>query len=333
MPDEMTRWERVRAALNGDELDRPPVSIWRHFFRQERSAEGLAEATLGFQREFDWDFMKVNPRASYHAEDWGVRLRFSDSDSQGHQVLDWPVKDAGDWQAISPLDVHGGALGEQLEALQLIAMGLDGQVPFLMTVFTPLSVAAQLAGSDDAMLGYIQEHPAAVHEALEVITQTFGAFAGECLEAGASGLFFATTGLASYDRLTEEEYAEFGRPYDLRLLGALPNAEFNVLHVCRSNNMLGALADYPVAAFSWDTQDDTNVWLTEGEKFTRKAAIGGISHRTVLVEGSPEEVAEETRWTVDTIDMTHWMLGPGCAVDPQVPDANLKALRNALPRK
>jgi len=69
MTDQMSHRERVRASLAGEETDRPPVSMWRHFFEDETSAEGLAEAMLGFQRRYDWDFMKVNPRASYHAED------------------------------------------------------------------------------------------------------------------------------------------------------------------------------------------------------------------------------------------------------------------------
>ena len=67
MPDQMTHRERVRAALDGRPWDRPPVSMWRHYFEHERSAETLAEAMLGHQSRYDWDFMKFNPRASYHA--------------------------------------------------------------------------------------------------------------------------------------------------------------------------------------------------------------------------------------------------------------------------
>lgn len=333
MADGMTHWERVRAALKGEDVDRTPLSVWRHFYSQETSAEGLAEAMLGFQRQYDWDFMKVNPRASYHSEDWGARLRFSDSDSRGHEVADWPIKEAEDWRSIEPLDVHRGVLAEQLEALGLIAKGLEGQVPFLMTVFTPLSVAGQLAGSDDAMMGYLRESPDLVHQALEAITETFSEFASECLGMGASGLFFATTGWARYDRLTEEEYAQLARPYDLRLLEALPSAEFNVLHVCGSNNMLPSLADYPVSAFNWDTQDETNVWLTEGQKVTGKSVIGGIAHRTLLLEANPKDIEEDAKWTVDLIEGTRWMLGPGCTIPPAVPEANLRALRDAFGRR
>jgi uroporphyrinogen decarboxylase len=330
MTVQMTHWERVRAALNGDTLDRPPMSVWRHFYSKETSARGLAEAMLGFQRRYDWDFMKVNPRASYHSEDWGLKPRFSASDTVAPGVQDWPIKRPEDWKAIQPLHIHRGVLGEQLEALRLIARGLNGQLPFLMTVFTPLSIAGQLAGSEDAMLRHLRESPDLVHQALEAITETFAAFARECLNAGASGLFYATTRWGTYDRLTDAQYAEFGRPYDLRLLEALPEAELHVLHVCGSRNMLGALADYPVAAFNWDTQDATNAWLSEGQELTDKAVIGGVSHRTLLLQGTPQAVAKEAQDTAERMQNTRWMLGSGCTFPPEVPEANLRALRNAL---
>ena len=326
----MTPWERVRAALKGAAVDRTPVSVWGHFLGEETAAQSLADAMLGFQREYDWDFMKVNPRASYHSEDWGLKLRFGAAENGGHLMVGWPVKQAVDWDKIEPLDSRKGVLAEQLEALSLIAKGLDGEVPFVMTVFTPLAVAAQLAGSDDTLSAYLEESPDAVHRALEAITGTYAAFATECLRLGASGIFLATTTWGTYDRLTDEEYDRFGRPYDLRVLEAVADAEFNVLHVCRSNNMLSALADYPVAAFNWDTQDDTNVWVMEGEKITGKAAIGGISHRQDLVDATAEEVASETLWTMDAMESTHWMLGSGCTIRPETPAANLRALRDAV---
>ena len=166
MADQMTQWERIRAALRGDEVDRPPISAWRHFYRKENSPEGLAEAMLGFQRQYDWDFMKVNPRASYHAEDWGLKQHISQNDNVAPELADWPIKKPADWETVRPLDIDSGVLGQQLQALGMIAEGLGGKVPFIMTVFTPLSIAGRLAGSDDAMMGHIREHPDLVHLAL-----------------------------------------------------------------------------------------------------------------------------------------------------------------------
>ncbi|MCH7800195.1 MAG: hypothetical protein IIC24_01495 [Chloroflexi bacterium] len=330
MVDQMTRWERVRAALTGGDVDRIPISLWRHFWGQETTAQGLSDAMMGFQNEYDWDFMKINPRASYHAEDWGLKMRFSGSDSQSHETVDWPVKSPADWRKIERLDPTVGALGEQLQALELIAKQAGGEVPLLMTVFTPLAVAAQLAGSADAMSRLIDDDPDALKPALDAITETLSAFAGKVMDRGAAGLFFATTAWASYDRLSDDDYASLGRPYDLRVLEAVSDAEFNVLHVCNSDNMLTELRDYPVDAYNWDALDDTNVWVLEGAKITLKAVIGGLSHTTTLATGTPQEVAEEVRWTAEMIEGSGWMLGPGCAIPSQTPPENLRAAREAV---
>ncbi|HJM37074.1 MAG TPA: uroporphyrinogen decarboxylase family protein, partial [Dehalococcoidales bacterium] len=144
MATEMTHWERVRAALKGECIDRLPISMWRHFFARETSADLLAEAMLGFQNRFDWDFMKINPRASYHVEDWGVKTAY-DGDSSP-RVVETPVKTPDDWLRLKVLDVNQGVLKEHLTSLELIAHGLKGELPFIMTMFTPLSIAGWLTG-------------------------------------------------------------------------------------------------------------------------------------------------------------------------------------------
>ena len=52
------------------------MSLWRHFYECERTAEDLAGAMLAFHKKYDWDWMKVNPRASYHVEGWGVKTDY-----------------------------------------------------------------------------------------------------------------------------------------------------------------------------------------------------------------------------------------------------------------
>ena len=257
-------------------------------------------------------------------------MRFSDSDSQGHEIVDWPVKSLEDWGRIEHLDPTVGALGEQLKALELIAATADGEVPLLMTLFTPLAVAAQLAGSADAMSRLIEAAPDALASALDAITETLTAFVAEVMSRGAAGIFFATTRWASYDRLSDDEYAILGRPYDLRVLEAAKGAEFNVFHVCGGDNMLSELRDYPVQAYSWDAQDDTNLWLLEGAQLTGKAVIGGLSHQGTLATGTPEEVAEQVSWTAEMIEGSGWIVGPACAAPPGTPAENLRAARDAV---
>ncbi|MDO8716604.1 MAG: uroporphyrinogen decarboxylase family protein [Dehalococcoidales bacterium] len=328
MKTEMTHWQRIRAALEGKEVDRLPVSMWRHFFKEENSADSLAEAMLGFQRRFDWDFMKVNPRASYHVEDWGVKMKYH-GDAEPVMVKA-AVKTPGDWQKLKVLDVNKGVLKEQLTALELIAHGLKGEVPFIMTVFTPMAIASRLTDSEDIFLQHLREHPDEVNQALEVITETYINFAKACMERGASGLFCATTAWATSDRLTEKEYLTYARPYDLRLLNALPAAEFHVLHVCRKQNLLPAVKDYPVHAFSWDARGKGNLSLAEGKAMAGgRAVIGGIAHDKNLIQASPAQLTAEVRGMRVAIGERGWILGPGCTFPSETPEANLRAIRDA----
>jgi uroporphyrinogen decarboxylase len=329
MATEMTHWERVRAAIKGRDVDRVPVSMWRHFFTMETSPEPLAEAMLGFQASFDWDFMKVNPRASYHVEDWGVKVKYNGDAEPA--VIGTPVKEPDDWLKIKVLDVNKGVLGEHLKSLEIIARELKGEVPFIMTVFTPFSIAERLTDSEEIFLRHLRENTAKVNYALDVITETFTRFSKACLERGASGIFFATTSWATTDRLTEKEYSTFARPYDLALLAALPPARFNVLHVCRQNNFLEAFADYPVQAFSWDPRGVGNPSLLKGKMMVNgKLVIGGLARDKSLVESKPDELAAEIRGMQLAIGKIGWMLGSGCTFPPETPEVNIRAIREAV---
>jgi uroporphyrinogen decarboxylase len=329
MFERMTHKERIAATLAGRETDRVPVSMWRHFFESESSPESLAEAMLGFQAHFDWDFMKVNPRASYHAEGWGLEMSYNGD--QKPVAKSTPIKSPDDWLKLDVLKPYKGVLGEHLKALELIERGLGGNVPFLMTVFTPVSIAAKLAPSKQAFVTYLHQHTERVCQALEVVTETFIGFSKACLERGASGLFFATTDWASSEWLSAEEYQRLARPYDLRLLNSLPAAEFNVLHVCEPHNYLKHLGDYPVHAFNWDARAPGNMSMAQGKALLKgKVVIGGIAHDNQLVSVTPERLAGEVTGLRAAMGKKGWMLAPGCTFPPDTPEANVDAIRQAV---
>ncbi len=326
MAAKMTHWERVRATLQGRETDRIPISMWRHFFDRETTTEGLARAMLAFQERFDWDFMKVNPRASYHVEGWGLKTAYNGSEHP--KVVDVPIKHPNDWLKLEILPLDRGVFKEHLNALEIIARGLKGQVPFVMTVFTPLGIAGRMTATEDIFVQHLREYPDKVKYALEVITGTFASFAKACIDRGASGLFFATTGFATSDRITLQEYETIARPYDLRVLEALPETEFNILHICRENNFLRALIDYPVQAFNWDALGCGNLSLPQGKAIAgSKVVIGGIPHRRQdIAEASPEQLADQISSLQVTMGKTGWMLGTGCTFPPETPEKNIESI-------
>src|SRR3954462_7226464 len=145
----MNKVQRVEAALHNQPVDRPPIALWRHFYECERTAEDLAGAMLAFHKKYDWDWMKVNPRASYHVEGWGVKVDYGQGGPNEHpRVVEYPVRSASDWGKLKPLSSSEGVLDEQLEALERICEALGGQAYFIETVFNPLSIAADMVANE-----------------------------------------------------------------------------------------------------------------------------------------------------------------------------------------
>jgi uroporphyrinogen decarboxylase len=282
-------------------------------------------------RRYDWDYMKVNPRASYHVEDWGAELKPSGDPNESPLWVRPAVTTPADWRALRPLEPDYGVLGEQLSALRLIRDALAGEAYFIQTIFSPLSIAKYLVGNDPAPVkAAMTNDPDSLRAALDVVTQTFITYSLASLEAGASGIFFATTGWASQDTLSEDEYRRWGRDYDLRVLEAVKDrGPFNVLHNCGAGVYFDLLADYPVHAISWAATLAENPSLAEGLARTHKAAMGGISEKTTLPDGTPGEVESEIRRALVETKGTRLLLAPGCSIPPRTPPTNLAAAGRA----
>jgi uroporphyrinogen decarboxylase len=328
----MNKKERVDAALRGEAVDRVPASMWGHDFEREWNPQSLAEAMVENFTRYDWDYLKVNPRACYHVEGWNVRVRPSGNKLHAPIFDDTPIKSSSDWKRLRQLEPDQGALGEQLKALQLINHAIGYDAYFVQTIFCPLGVAMYLAGhQNEPVLHTIREDRSAMHTALRVITETFITFALACMEYGASGIFYATNGWASQNLLTQDQYREFGEQYDLEFLDAVKKrAKFNILHNCGSHIYFDQLASYPVHALNWDIYAEGNPGLLDGQKRSGKAVMGGVNQRGTLKSGSPAQVQEEVARALEETGRRHLLLAPGCAVSPETPAKNLEAVRAAV---
>lgn len=332
----MTKIERIDAALKGEKPDKVPMSFWRHFLLQEMDAGLLADALLAFQREFQWDFVKVNPRASYHVEDWGNRYSYCDDPHTAPTLASHVVHSRDDWAKIGVLDIWGSdALKQQLVMLELIREGLqDENVYFVQTIFSPLSIAFRLAGhSRDRLAEAMQNEAQELHAALEAITETFEGYAAACLDVGASGIFFATTKLSSGDMVTEAQYEQFGTPYDLRVLSAVQDRSgFNLLHMCGDRVFFDRLMGYPVDALSWDVTQPGNPGLREGRDRSGKMVVGGISQTITLASGTPQQVADDVAGAIQETGGLGCVITPGCTFPTTTSKQMLQAALDARDR-
>lgn len=322
----MDKQERVRSALAGRDVDRVPVGFWGHDYAREWTPRGLADHHLELYRRYDIDYIKVNPRATYYMEAWGSQFRPSGDPTKGPEVVRHALTSAADLVKIRPLDPRSGPFGEQLEALALIRDELAGEAPFVQTVFSPLAVIGRMVeGGPRTVRGWMSDAPDGLAAALDAVTETLAGYARACLEAGADGIFYPTVDWGTYDNISDAEFDSFSRPYDLRLLAAAGDGWFNILHVCRRNNMLRRLLDYPVHVFNWASTLEGNPSLAEVQALTEKAVMGGLSEQTALRTGTPADVVAEVREALRETGGRRFLLAPGCSISPQTPHSNLMA--------
>ena len=341
MSQSLSKRQRVEAALAGQDLDRVPVAAWGHLIPAEIDTKTLTEASLAFFREYDWDWLKVNPRATLFAEGWGSEFDFQDYRGVLPKFVANP-HDPIDWNQLEPARIDNPVWAAHLELLRGIKRGIGG-APFVQTLFSPASVLAYLAGRPtdhsqeaasrshaDALLQLIRTQPAAAHHALGVIADSLAALAVASVEAGADGIFFAITRLARPGGFTEAEFETFGKPYDFRVLNAVAGARFNILHSCGSNTYWNAIQDYPVRALNWASVGQGNPDLAGARASSPLALIGGIDEVGVLQHGTPEQVRAATLKALALGGRERFLLARGCCLDPSVPAANIRAFRDAV---
>ncbi|MBC7234794.1 MAG: uroporphyrinogen decarboxylase [Chloroflexi bacterium] len=323
----MTKRERLECTFRGEAVDRPAVALWRHWPVDDRDARALARAQVAFQREYDFDFIKVTPSSSYCLEDWGVRDMYRGSLEGTFEYTHYPIKKAEDWQSLPTLEPRQGALGRQLRCLELICEAVGEEVPFIQTVFNPLSQAKNLVGSD-ALLVHLRRYPRALRRGLETIADTTVRFVREVIKTGAAGIFLAVQH-ASYALLSEEEYTAFGRPYDLQILEATEGAWFNLLHLHGDEVMFDLLRDYPVQVINWHDRE-TPPSLAEAMERFPGALCGGLRQWETMVRGAPADVRAEALDALRQTGGQRFILGTGCVTPIVAPMSNIRAAREAV---
>lgn len=325
----MDRTERVEAAVAGRPVDRVPVSAWGHFFTRETTAASLAETMLAFRETYDWDYLKIHARASYHVEGWGFTYEPSRDPAKGHVCTASPIHNANDWRKLKPLPLTTPAFAEQFQLIELIRKDMPKRTPLIMTVFLPLDMAEKLVDRNPQLLKqHIEEDPDSVRHAVEVFTETFVPFVRKVAASGVDGIYFSTK-WANHRKLAPETYRRLTRDADLQVIAEAKGLWCNFLHLCEDEIQLRELADYPVQVFHWDTRTPGNPNFATARESLSGALGGGVDAAT-LAEGTPAEVEAVARDAIRQTEGRGFLLGPGCSVRiAATPADNLHALRKA----
>lgn len=322
--NQMTHRERVVASLAGQDVDRGAISLWRHFGGMDMTATGLSEAMIGFQKEFDFDFLKFMPTGTYSIMDWGAQTSWVPNDRGIRTVNRLPIQKVEDWAALAVVDTSRGIFGMVNDALARTVTAVGPDVPVLQTIFSPLTTAMKLGGP--LTLAHMRQHPDALAAGLQVIETVTARFIADAIDRGAD-IFYATqTGTA--DVLTGDEFERWEGDVARRLLGSLPSGTIALLHTHGDFLWFDQAASWPVSGLNWHDQT-AGPSIDAVRSRTSKGIVGGLDAWTELRTGTAEDVTRAVRTALGPTPRGV-IAGPGCVIPTDASPHLIRAARQAV---
>jgi len=325
-----THRERLEITLSRETPDRPPVAFWHHFPVDDQDAITLAQATIKYQEQFDFDLIKVMPASSYCLKDWGAEDQWRGNPEGTRDYTKRVISQPEDWKRLNVLDPNKGYLGQQLRCLALLHEVFSDHTPILPTIFNPLSQAKNLVGPV-SLIKHLRLYPDALHSGLETIQKTTLRFIESAKQYDIAGIFYAIQH-ASYLEMTESEYQEFGTTYDLPLLNAVSDLWANMAHIHGEEIMFDLVSKYPVQILNWHDRE-TAPSLGDGLTRFPGAVCGGINRIDNFVLGTPKTIQEEAEKAIEETGGKGLILGTGCVLPLTTPYGNIMAAREVVESK
>lgn len=337
-----TKKDRFNAIMSGELADRVPVTAYRHHTEFEHSGPRvLADKMLEFQREYDWDVMKINPRAVYYYEAWGNEYDYDHYNDVVPTRVKTLINDYADLEKVAVLPGNQGIFQEQIEMCKMIVDGSGGAVPIIQSAFTPIGILLNLCGmrsvgryrpsprEESPLIQLCLEHPVEVKKALKNIAETMADYCSSLLQTGIDGIFYACLGMARTGYFTYEEWKEFVEPYDLIVLEALKDTKL-IIHTCGIYGNPQRFTSWPINMIHWAASATGCPRIWESKSWLDgKIAMGGVDERP-FGENKALEISQLARETLQKMQDQPFLLAPDCSVSIHTQDDELRAFRASV---
>lgn len=299
----MNRHTRVLNAMEGKAVDRVPVTFYTHFLTPEAARDNTVPAQIAWFEDCNMDCLCIEVDG-YMQYPGGGNAQSLES-----------------WRGLKCLPGDHPYFTKQVDRAKRIREGIrDGGVFYM--IFTPFSTIKHTMESETGVMEFYREGKEILDEAMKVIEEdTFRLAERIMKETGVDGLFVSLQN-AGIDKFTAEEYREYLRPWDLRLLAhANSLAEHNIVHMCSWTgvpNRMELWQDYDYKTVNWAVSVEKDMDLRQGRAFFRPGTtvMGGFDNRPqgILYHGSREEIKAYTKEQLKLAGQTGTILCADCSV-------------------
>lgn len=328
--------ERVQAAIDLHLPDRVPVDL--HNFQPAAKAMGLplsqvfqngellAEAMLKAWREFGHDMILLENGTACNAQACGVQVVYRDNAAPAaHKPILERLEDVEKLEVPDPQTAF--PMCEVLKATRILA-GEIGDKAWIVARADqgPMDLAAQLFGIENLMMAIaLGEQPELIHQLLDYSRRVATRYAHALIEAGGRSTSIGEP-IAGPDLLSPRHYRQYPFVHEKRMAEELKRDGIILAnHIC--GNTIPIIDDF-VGTGAQILEIDHKTDKQKAKDAARgKTCLLGPINTSLLLEGTPQEVEDACREAIEIMAPgSGFILGPGCALDPETPADNIHAL-------
>ncbi len=328
--------ERVQAAIDLRQPDRIPVDL--HNFQPAaksmglplsevfRSGELLAEAMLKAWREFGHDMILLENGTACNAQACGVEVVYrADAAPAAHIPVLKRLEDVDKLEVPDPFTAF--PMCEIIKATRILSKEIGDKAWIVARADQgPMDLAAQLFGIQELMLAIaLGEQPELIHKLLDFSRRVATRYAFALIDAGGRSTSIGEP-IAGPDLISPQHYRQYPFIHEKRMVDELKKAGIILAnHIC--GNTIPIIDDF-IATGAQILEIDHKTDRCKAKNAARhKTCLLGPINTSLLLEGTPQEVEEACRETIEIMAPdSGFILGPGCALDPNVPADNIHAL-------
>jgi MtaA/CmuA family methyltransferase len=328
----MTGHDRILATFHGSPIDRLALMPITMMFAADQVGvpygqyaadyHKLVEGQLRTAEKFDFDYVSCISDPGREAADCGATIHYFDNQPP---AVDETKSLLADKSVLAKLEapdpLTGPRMHDRVQAAALFRQRAGGDKLIEGWIEGPCAEAADLRGINRLMTDFYDD-PAFIRDLFDFVLAVGVQFARAQFDAGAD---LIGVGDAAASLVGPQIYEEFVRPYEQRMVDALHAMGARVrLHIC--GNIRRILPG--VGSLGCEMVDiDSMVPLVQArqEMGPAVALAGNIDPVKTLRNGTPEEITA-------AIAECHRQAGPryivgaGCEVPRDTPEANVQAL-------
>lgn len=328
----MTGRERVLAMISGEPVDCLPLMPITMMFASDRIGKPyreyasdhrvLAEAQVHVANEFDFDYVSVISDPAREASDCGAAIEWFDDQPP---AIDESRAVLADASALASLTIPDPAasvrMRDRIDGVALLKQMAGSEKLVEGWIEGPCAEAADLRGINTLMCDFF-ERPDFVRELFAFAVELETRFAREQIEAGAD---IIGIGDAAASLVGPQVYDEFVWPYEKQLVDAVHDMGGRVrLHICGdTRSILKGMGELHCEIVDLDYM--VPLAAARDAMGPGQVLLGNLDPVSCLRNGTPVSVTKAIAQCHEEAG-SRYIVGAGCEVVRDTPDANIRAL-------